>query len=51
MGAIISLSTAWKLAQAWYADRLSPGWRRRTAEEAQALFQGLGLTGPFWRLT
>jgi hypothetical protein len=47
---MISLPTAWALAQAWYADRLQPSWRRRTATEAQAVFTGLGLTGPFWSL-
>lgn len=49
-GAIIALETAWALAQAWYADRLHPQWRRRTAAEAQAVFTRLGLTDPFWRL-
>ena len=50
VGAVISLPTTWALAQAWYSDRLEPGWRRRTAAEAQAIFTGLGLTDPFWRL-
>jgi hypothetical protein len=50
VGAVISLSTAWALAQAWYSDRLEPDWRRRTASEAQAVFTGLGLTDAFWRL-
>jgi hypothetical protein len=50
VGAVISLSTAWALAQAWYSDRLDPAWRRRTAAEAQAVFSGLGLTDPFWCL-
>jgi len=50
VGAVISLPTTWALAQAWYSDRLEPGWRRRTAAEAQAMFTGLGLTDPFWRL-
>jgi hypothetical protein len=50
VGAIISLAAAWELAEAWYADRLSPAWRRRTAAEAQELFERLGLTGSFWRL-
>jgi hypothetical protein len=31
-------------------DRLEPAWRRRSAEEAQSVFSGLGLTDPFWRL-
>lgn len=50
-GASFSLETAWRLADAWYRDRLSPSWRRRTPEEARAVFDGLGLTGDFWRLT
>ena len=49
-GAVFPLSTAWLLAAAWYTGRLDPGWRRRTPAEAQALFDRLGLTGPFWRL-
>lgn len=44
------MPTAWRLAQAWYADRLRVDWRRRTPAEAQALFESLGLTAPFWRL-
>lgn len=49
-GAIFSLEQLWRLADAWYADRLAPDWRRRTAAEAEALFAELGLTGDFWRL-
>ncbi|MBA3552911.1 MAG: hypothetical protein H0W27_08600 [Actinobacteria bacterium] len=49
-GAILSLETGWRLASIWYADRLEPDWRRRTTEEAQSVFDRLGLTGPFWRL-
>jgi hypothetical protein len=29
---------------------MDSGWRRRTLEEARALFDSLGLTGDFWRL-
>ena len=49
-GALLSLDTCWRLAAAWYADRLAPDWRRRTPEEAEALFAEFGLTGDFWRL-
>lgn len=49
-GAILSLDEGWRLASIWYADRLEPDWRRRTPEEAQSVFDGLGLTGAFWRL-
>ena len=50
-GASLTLEQQWELARIWYADRLSPVWRRRTAEEAEAVFASIGLTGDFWRLT
>jgi hypothetical protein len=40
----------WRLASMWYANRLSPRWRRRVPHEAEALFAEIGLTGPFWQL-
>lgn len=49
-GAVFSLGQQWRLAQAWYGDRLSTGWRRRTPGEAETLFAELGLEGEFWRL-
>jgi hypothetical protein len=50
-GAVFELEQAWRLASTWYADRLSRGWRRRTPEEAEAVFAAVGLSGDFWRLT
>ncbi len=50
-GAVFGLEQAWRLAHAWYADKLSPDWRRRTPQEAERLFGEIGLTGDFWRLT
>jgi len=50
MGATLTLDQQWELARVWYADRLSPEWRRRTPQEAEAVFASLGLTGEFWRL-
>lgn len=50
-GAILTLAQCWRLAKAWYSDdRCQPDWRRRTPDEAQALFAQLGLTDPFWSL-
>lgn len=40
----------WRVAHAWYAGKLRPDWRRKTLEEAEALFADTGLTGPFWSL-
>ena len=50
-GSTMSVEQGWRLGRDWYADRLSPDWRRRTPEEAQRVFEAIGLTGPFWRLT
>lgn len=50
-GAILTLDQAWRLAQSWYSpDRRAPDWRRKTSEEAEALFSDLGLTSDFWNL-
>ncbi|MGH3051940.1 MAG: hypothetical protein ACRDM8_03150 [Gaiellaceae bacterium] len=49
-GAVFSPEQMWRLADAWYKDRLSPDWRRKTAEEAEAVFAEIGLVGPFWQL-
>jgi hypothetical protein len=49
-GAVFSFETTWRLADSWYRDRLHPDWRRRTPEEAEALFADVGLTGDFWKL-
>jgi hypothetical protein len=49
-GATMPIDVAWRLAFEWYKDRLKPDWRRRTRDEAQALFQQLGLTSQFWEL-
>ena len=42
--AILTLAQQWELARVWYADRLSPDWRRRTPEEVE-VFASLGFTG------
>jgi hypothetical protein len=40
-----------ELAYAWWSDRLDPDWRPHTREQNQAILDGVGLSGPFWRLT
>jgi hypothetical protein len=49
-GATIPVPTLCDLAQAWWHDRLAPDWRPHTREQNQAILDGLGLTGEFWRL-
>ena len=49
-GESMTAEQIWRLADLWYRDRADPGWRRKTAEEAEAVFASIGLTGEFWRL-
>jgi hypothetical protein len=50
-GGTLTLEQGWKLAQAWYGkDRRDADWRRKTLQEATAIFQEIGMTGPFWQL-
>jgi hypothetical protein len=49
-GEHLSVEQQWHLAQAWYADRARPGARRKTVDEAEAVFAELGLIGAFWSL-
>jgi len=50
-GATLSVEQTWRLADAWYRDRMSPSWRRRTVDEAHELLASLGLTSEFWRFS
>ncbi len=50
IGATFTVQQGWQLARAWFDDRLSSEWRRKTPEEARIVFEGIGLTGPFWDL-
>jgi hypothetical protein len=49
-GATLTPEQGWRLAKAWFEERLSPDWRRRTSDEAQAVFESIGLVGAFWQL-
>ncbi len=49
-GATMTLEQAWDLSRRWYKGRLDAQYRRPTVEEATAIFDSVGLTGPFWSL-
>jgi hypothetical protein len=49
-GATIPVTTLCDLAHAWWHDRLASDWQPHTREQNQAILDGLGLTGEFWRL-
>ena len=48
---VLPIEQATALAHAWYAKKLDPDWRRFTNEEAEAIFDDLGLDPAFWRLS
>jgi hypothetical protein len=50
IGASLTPQQGWQLATIWFEDRLSPDWRRKSPEEAQAIFDSIGLVGEFWQL-
>lgn len=49
-GEVMSVEQQWRLARAWFEDRLRRGYRRHTVDEAEAVLAEIGLTGPFWSL-
>ena len=48
---VLPIERATALAHAWYRNKLDPDWRRFTTEEAEAIFDDLGLDPEFWRLS
>jgi Alkylmercury lyase len=49
-GAAIPLMQMQRFAKDWYGGYLQSPWRKRTAEEAKAIFDRHGFEGDFWRL-
>lgn len=48
---ILKIEQATALAHAWYRNKLDPDWRRFTTDEAETIFDQLGLDPEFWRLS
>lgn len=49
-GYLLTIDQAFRLAREWYQDKLKEEWSRKSPEATAALFESLGLTGPFWKL-
>jgi len=49
-GAVLNIPALWDFARDWYGNYLQKPWRKRTNEEARALFMRHGLVGPFWEI-
>jgi hypothetical protein len=49
-GATITVAKLSELAHAWWSDRLAGDWQPHDRAQNQAILDGLGLVGDFWRL-
>jgi hypothetical protein len=50
-GERLALEQQWELAKKWFAGRDEPEWKKRTPQEAEGVFRGVGLNADFWKLT
>lgn len=49
-GDVQPIERVWEFARVWYGNHLNPEWTKWTTNEARAMFESFGLTGPTWRL-
>ena len=49
-GEVFPVETLWRLARAWYGDRLAADWSPRDRAANQSVLADVGLTGGFWQL-
>jgi hypothetical protein len=49
-GDVVPLGRVLELARPWYGGHLREDWRKWTLDEAQAIFQRVGLGGEVWSL-
>jgi hypothetical protein len=47
-GSVQPLSRVFELAKVWYGRHADPAWKKWSGEEARAIFEKFGLTGPTW---
>ena len=50
LGAVLTMEKGIALAQAWFGDYASPNWRRKTPDQARAIFEKLSLNPQFWNM-
>ncbi len=49
-GDVQPIERVWEFARVWYGNHLNPEWTKWTTDEARAIFERFGLTGPTWHL-
>jgi hypothetical protein len=47
-GNVQPLSRVFEFAKVWYGRHADPDWKKWSSEEARAIFERFGLTGPTW---
>ena len=47
-GNVQPLARVFDLAKVWYGRHADPDWKKWSGEEAKAIFERFGLTGPTW---
>jgi hypothetical protein len=50
-GAILDMPQAIALGEAWFGDYAFSNWRRKSPEQARAIFEKLGLDPQFWSMS
>jgi len=45
---VLPIEVVWRLSRLWYGDRLSPEFHGRSVDQAEELFESLGLIEGFW---
>ena len=50
VGDLQPVTKVMELARRWYGDYLRPDWRKRSTQEAGAIFRDLGFSHPVWDL-
>lgn len=49
-GDVQPIGKVYEFARVWYGRHLDEDWRKWTTQEAQAIFDRFGFTGPIWQL-
>ena len=50
-GEVHPMEKVWELSKLWYGNYLDDSWTRKTPEYAESIFNKVGLSTDFWKLT
>lgn len=49
-GQVLPIGQVWELSKLWYGNYLDPDFKQKTKQEAEGIFEQIGLTSNFWKL-